>query len=139
MALEDNKLVARQLQAALGGGNAEKVMELTTPDYVCHFSGLPGPIHREEYIMFNQAVRASFADFRFKIEDIIAEGDRVALRITAQGTHTRKFQGIDPTGIRFEISGMAIRRLEGGKVAEEWVTNDQLGLMRQLGGFPVRP
>ena len=66
---------------------------------------------------------------------MIAEGDKVTVRITARGTHTGVFQGMVATGKLTKITGIAIRRIADGKVIEEWVVNDQLGLMQQLGLF----
>lgn len=71
------------------------------------------------------------------VDIVIAEGDKVAYRYTWQGTHTGELQGVAATGRRATIIGMAICRLEGGRVAEEWWSTDSLGLMQQLGAVPA--
>ena len=70
------------------------------------------------------------------IEDLIAEGDKVAVRQTWRGTHTGNFQGIPPTGKPVTFTSLEVYRVTGGKLAEEWVELDMLGLLQQLGVIP---
>ena len=71
------------------------------------------------------------------IEDIIADGDMLAIRGTASGTHENEFAGIPPTGKRFAAEQMHWVRVADGKVAEHWAAvRDDLGMMRQLGAMP---
>ena len=135
MSIENNKALARQLTELLDKGDEEKLNELLSPDFVSHFAGLNQPLNREQYILVNRAAKTAFNDLRRTVEDLIAEGDKVAVRITARGTHTGMFQGIVATGKLTKITGIAIRRIADGKIIEEWVVNDQLGLMQQLGFF----
>jgi steroid delta-isomerase-like uncharacterized protein len=137
MSIENNKAIARQLTETLDEGNVNKLRELLSPDFVSHFAGMPKPLNREQYIQVNTMAKAAFSDLKRTVEDMIAEGDKVAVRITARGTHTGAFQGIAATGKQTEITGIAIRRIAEGKIVEEWVINDQLGLMQQLG--VIRP
>ena len=81
-------------------------------------------------------MRESFPDARFTIEDIVAEGDKLADRYTISGTHVRPFLGIAATGRHVRLSGITIVRIAGGKIAERWAVTDQLGLLRQLGALP---
>jgi predicted ester cyclase len=69
---------------------------------------------------------------------LIAEGDKVAARLTARGTHNGDFQGIRPTGKPISFTGMRFYRLVGGRIAEEWANFDSLGLMQQLGAAPAK-
>ena len=86
---------------------------------------------------------AAFPDAVYKIEDLIAEGDRVVARWTAKGTHTGPFQGIPaehmvlPTGRAVSFGATDIYRMVDGKVAEEWNTIEQLDLMVQLGALKL--
>ncbi len=136
MPSETSKALARQLTDALEEGNVDKLRELLAPDFVSHFGGLPQPLNREQYIQVNTMARAAFADLKRTVEELIVEGDKVAVRITARGTHTGTFQGITATGKQTEITGIAIRQIVQGKIVAEWVINDQLGLLRQLGVIP---
>ena len=136
MSADENKVIARQLTEALNAGNMDKLHELLSPEFVSHFPGVPTPMTREQYGQFNKMVKAAFPDFKQTIEDSIAEGDKVVLRMTARGTHNGTFQGIAATGKQFEITGITIRRIADGKIVEEWANPDQLGMMQQLGAFP---
>ena len=135
MTIENNKALARRLTELLDKGNEEKLNDLLSPDFVSHFAGLDQPLNRQQYIMVNRAAKNAFADLNRTVEDVIAEGDKVTVRLTARGTHTGVFQGLVATGKLTKISGIAIRRIKAGKIIEEWVVNDQLGLMQQLGLF----
>jgi predicted ester cyclase len=70
------------------------------------------------------------------IEDMLAEGDRVAVRLTARGTHTGEFMGIPPTGKQVTVTGTVICRIAEGKIQEDWFNSDALGLLQQLGVIP---
>ena len=80
---------------------------------------------------------AAFPNGHYIIEDVFAEGDRVAARIAFTGTHQGEMQGIPATGRNVSISGITIFRLDNGKIAEGWLVNDRLGLMQQLGVIPA--
>jgi len=68
---------------------------------------------------------------------MIAEGDRVAVRLTTGATQVGEFMGMPPSGKRYEIEEIHIFRLRGGKVVEHWHQFDQMGMMRQLGLMPT--
>ena len=78
--------------------------------------------------------REAFPDARFEIEDLLADGDRVAVRYTMTGTHGGAFMGIAPSGRKVSRASMAVFRIARGKIAEGWVIADQSGLMQQLRG-----
>ena len=135
MSEESKALVRRLIEEAWNKGNLAVVDELLSPDYVLHIDA-PGASDREGY---KQAVimhRTAFSDFYFTIEDMIAEGDKVVLRATLRGTHTGDFMGIGPTGKPVTYTAISIRRLEAGRIVEEWVETDMLGLMQQMGVVP---
>ena len=135
MSIESNKEIARRLTRLLDHDDKEQIMEILSADFVSHFAGVPQPLNREQYIQVNHMAKLAFNDLSRSVEDLVAEGDQVAVRITARGTHTGLFQGIPGTGKITKISGIAIRRILNGKIVEEWVVNDQLGLLQQLGIF----
>ena len=82
-------------------------------------------------------MRGAFPDYRFDVEDVIAEGDRVAARVRVSGTHRGEMMGLPPTGKRAATSGVEVFRFEEGKMAEHWAAFDVLGMMRQIGMVPV--
>ena len=81
----------------------------------------------------HQIMLTGFPDYQTVIEDIIAEGDKVAARIRMTGTHTGPFMGIPASGRKVDFTGMYIARIEGGKIVEHWSEEDALSLMRQIG------
>jgi predicted ester cyclase len=82
---------------------------------------------------FIAGYRGAFPDVRSVVEDQIAEGDKVVTRWTSRGTHNGDLNGFAPTGKRMELTGVTIERIVGDRIAEVWVSKDDLGLMRQLG------
>ena len=82
------------------------------------------------------AFAAAFPNPHFTIEDMIAEGDKVASRVTLSATHQGDFQGIPPTGKQVIQTGIDILRVAGGKIVERWGEFDNLGLLQQLGVLP---
>ena len=131
--LSGNKAVVLRSEAELWSkGDLTVADALYSPDFVCHFvggiewKGLSG-IKRAV-----QSHRASFPDWHEKVEDIIAEGDRVAIRITSTGTQRGEFAGIQPTERKITIEEFHIYRLAGGKIIEQWGMPDVQGLMTQL-------
>jgi len=136
--LSANKAVVLRSEAELWSkGNLAVADELYSPDFVCHFvegiewKGLNG---------IKSAVlshRASFPDWHENVEDIIAEGDRVVIRITSTGTQRGEFAGIPPTGRKITIEEFHIYRLAGGRIIEQWGMPDVQGLMTQLNASSV--
>jgi predicted ester cyclase len=80
--------------------------------------------------------RRGFPDVVSTIEDLIAEGDKVAAHWRSRATHQGDYMGIAPSGKEVEFTGISFYRIEGGKIAESWTVEDQLGLMRQIGAIP---
>lgn len=77
--------------------------------------------------------RAAFPDLHFRIDDLIAEGDKVVTRWTLTGTHQAEFLGITATGRRIEVRGMSLDRIANGQIVEGFDGWDNWGLRRQLG------
>jgi steroid delta-isomerase-like uncharacterized protein len=93
-------------------------------------SGLDGM--KQWHTMMSKA----FPDMQVKLEDIVAEGDRVACRWTATATHKGEFMGMPATGKQVTITGIHIDRIAGGKITETWNYSDMVGVMQQLGMKP---
>jgi predicted ester cyclase len=134
MSTEQNKrLVLRWKEELWGKRNLNVVDELCGPGYVGHITGVAGPVHGREAL--KQLIAAYFA--AFDIEDtpefLVAEGDIVVIRDNYRFTHEGEFQGIPATGKQASITGTDIYRIAGGKIVEQWVEGDLLGLMQQLG------
>jgi len=78
----------------------------------------------------------AFPDLQWQIDDIVAEGDRVVTRMTAQATHTGSYMGLPPTGKKINCSVLGIARVDDGRIAEHWGVTDELAMMSQLGLLP---
>jgi steroid delta-isomerase-like uncharacterized protein len=117
--------------------NIDAVDEIYASGFVGHDPAMPEDVRgvegaREFYGMYQSA----FPDVQITIEEQVAEGDTVATRWTARGTHQGELMGVPPSGNRVEVMGVTISRIEGGKVAEEWDNYDALGMMQGIGAIP---
>ena len=134
---EQNKKIARRMfEEGEGQGNLAVIDELIANDFVNHtpFGEMHGQEPARQFILM---LRQGFPDLEVTVEDQVAEGDRVATRWTARGTHQGEFQGVPPTGNPMEISGIAVARLANGKVIEQWANPNLLSLMQQIGAVPM--
>jgi len=109
--------------------------ELYGPDWVSHFPGMP-PLDADGRRRYGEAMTAAFPDLDRKVDDLVAEGDRVVVRWSATGTQTGSFMGIPPSGKVATNSGITIFRIAGGRIVEEWTESDTLGLLQQVGALP---
>ena len=137
MSVEENKDLARRwLDVVWGEGSLAAVDELAGADFVWHWA--PGGVaaDREGYKEFVKQNFAAVSDVSSIIEDIVAEGDKVASRWTWRATHKGEFMGVPPTGKQIALTGMCINRIVDGKIVEEWGEMDMLGVMQQLGAVP---
>ena len=134
MSIEENKAVVRRFfEELLSRDDIAVADELLSPGFRFYFAGSPNPMNLESYKEFLVARRAAFPDRRFVVEDMIAEGDKVSVRFTMRGTHKGEFRGIAPSGKEVTMTGIDTIRLSDGKMVEDRVEVDQLGMMRQLG------
>ncbi len=131
---EENKAAIRRLiEEGFNEDNVEVIDELIAQDVVNH-SAVPEHKHGIEGSRhINRWVRAAFSDIRYEIDDMIAEGDMVACRMTVTGTHDGDFRGSPPTGRRFSSDHVHWHRLADGKLVERWAVRDDLGSAQQLG------
>ncbi len=137
MSLEENKAIERRfIEEVVNKGELAVIDELCAANFVDH-SAPPGVApDREGYKQFFAMTHSAFPDFHSTLEDMFAEGDKVVQRFTARGTHKGEFMGIPPSGKQVTITGIAIHRITGGKIVEDWVNMDMLGMMQQLGVVP---
>ena len=113
------------------------VDELMAVDFVEHEELPPGmPTGREGAKVLFAGMRSAFPDFKATIEDVIAEGDKVFMRMTWSGTQAGEFMGIPSSGKQFTVGVFDVMRIEGGKLVEHWGMTDNMGMMQQLGAMP---
>jgi predicted ester cyclase len=97
----------------------------------------PMPPGREPLKQAIDRVYGGLSDHRMVIEDLIAEDDRVAIRLRSRARQTGTFMGIPATGREYEITETHVLRIRDGQVVEHWRDADMLGLMQQLGVLPA--
>jgi predicted ester cyclase len=131
--LETNKtLVRRYLEEVLTAGRFALLDELFSPEFVDRTPGAPADVRGPEAIRASQRrARQLFEDIRYTVDDLVAEGDRVAARYTVRAT--RKPTAEDVTAKPIEVIGITMFRIAEGKIQEAWIVNDQIELFRQLG------
>lgn len=136
MSTEATRTTARRIVEALARRDLQGAIDRCRPD--CKFHGFaPRTLDVAGYRENLSAFLDAFPDSRFLIDDVIAEGDRAAVRHRFQGTHLAEFQGVPATGRLVTVSGIAVFRMVDGKVAETWLNADSLGLWQQLGAVPA--
>lgn len=138
--LERNKEVVRTVLEASDRGDMETVRACFSPDYVDHsvaFGSRMGPSREEAMRAFEEFSRA-FAGLHHTVLDLIAEGDKVVLRVSASGSHVGELRGIPPTGRTITMTRTVIYRLRNGQITERWVDAPE-SLVRQLEQSPPAP
>ena len=139
MVEENKEKMRRVFEEAFGEGKVEVIDEVLHSDFVCYDpNSEAGEVRGAETIKGEVGYfHNAFPDFFWRVEDQVAEGDKVTSRYTFGGTHQGEFFGIAGTGKRIEITGINIDRFdEDGKLIEEWAEYDLLGAMRQLDAIP---
>ena len=125
---EQNKRTVERALAAWNDGDRETARELFAPGFDSGY----GHADREAFFESMQLWRDAL-DARYEIEDLLAEEDKVAVRFTVTGTHVGPFAGVEPTGESLEFGGMAIFRLEEGRIVEQRAVEELGRLYAQVG------
>jgi len=135
---EDNKALVRRATDAGNDEGPAAVDRFYAADWIGWDSRDGSKSHREDMKKEFEVVLSGFPDARLAIEDLIAEGDKVATRLTLSGTHTKDSAAYGaPTGRRISISMMEIDRIANGKIVESWSESSGLGFHYQLTGKPA--
>ena len=137
MSTEDNKAASRRFYEEVINQKQLAVLDEVAGDNYLSHDFPPGlPPGREGLKIFISVFHAAFPDGHLTIDQMIAEGDTVATRLTFHGTHTGEFQGIAPTGKKVTIPALDMARFESGKLVEHWGGPNQMSLLQQLGVIP---
>ena len=132
MSIENKTLVQRWFSEVWNEGRADAIDEMLADDAVVH--GLGADLHGSaEFKHFHSAYRNAYPDVTIDVDDLIAEGDMVAVRWSAIGTHRGDGLGFPATGRRAQFTGMVFVRIKDGRLVEGWNNFDQLGMLQQLG------
>ena len=136
MTIEGNKvLVRRFIDEIFLQGKPEAVDELLADDFMPHNWGKAGSGKKAMTDAIKRA-SAGLSDVQMTTEDVIAEGDRVAVRLTSRAVQSGPFMGLPASGKPYTIEEIHIFRIRDGKVAEHWHQGDFMGMMTQLGAMP---
>lgn len=134
---EQNKAIGRQIFKLINERKLDEAFALYAEDYIYH-----GPVGQE--LRGRDAIRGlwedwltGFPDLQTTVDDMIAEGDKLAVRWRIEATHTGEFLGVAPTGVAIEVGINEIFRVANGQSAEAWDQYDGLGLMQQIGAIPI--
>ena len=135
---EENKAQFRRAyEEVLNRGDLSVVDELIAPDFLNH-EAPPGRDRGPESMRgLATMLRTAFPDLRFTIEELVAEGDIVAGRLTMSGTHDGPLMGMPPTGRAVRQEHMHFVRYRDGKAVEHWGVWDDLSMMQQMGVIPA--
>jgi steroid delta-isomerase-like uncharacterized protein len=118
---------------ALNAHNAGECLALIAPDFIINLAELPEPMRGQQAWRQNfETMKHAFPDFQAHIEDIVAAGDKVAIRLRIRGTHSGEFLGIPATGRAVDYVSHEFYRVADGLIAEEWICSDMATLLRQL-------
>jgi predicted ester cyclase len=139
MTNEENKAVVRRFQdgmlEAFRTGNLDPMLAAVDPACIFDSPGMPTTLEDLKHLL--PAFRAAFPDLNMTAGELIAEGDKVAYRLTVTATHTGEFMGIAPTGKRVTFTEMHIDQIAHGKLVRHDGDWDQLGMLQQLGVIPA--
>lgn len=130
---DSKRIVERFYEDFVNRGNYDAAEDFIADDCVFYFGAVEVGRGPEAFRQMLRTLRTAFPDFTTTIEDVIAENDKVAERVTSRGTHKGDFQGIPPTGKSVVMAGISMFRIADGKIVENWAMPDQLGLLQQLG------
>jgi len=138
LSVEENKaLASRWSREIWGKGDKNAIGELLAANFVFNYAPPGVSSDLEGYKQTVSMGLTSFADVSCQPEDMVAEGDKVAVRWTWKGKHESEYMGVPPTGKQVTITGISILRIKGGKIVEEHAEIDNLGMMQQLGMLPT--
>ncbi len=129
--VEANKAIVRASVDSWNRRDLDHLPRLWSPSAIYHsrFRDYDAQTVTAAYAAEQQA----FPDLHLQVEDLVGEGNKVVVRLTARGTHTGTFLGFQPTGRMLQFELIEIVRLAGGKIVEQWAVSDELFLVQQLG------
>ncbi len=136
---ENKALIRRWFEEVWNRGRSDLIDQFRAHDAASSGLGEGGSVTRgeEPFRTFHSNLLETFPDLRIRIEDILAEGDKVAVRFTAEGTHQGNTLGPEPTGRKVTFGGIIIVRIANGKIVESWNSLDQLAILKQTGILPA--
>jgi steroid delta-isomerase-like uncharacterized protein len=133
MSLEKNKAIVRGFIEAYNERKLDLINDFVSPDYIDHDKN----IGREGLKQLIAMGITAFPDWLETVEDIIAEGDKVWVRLSYTGTHKGTFIGLPPTGKKISSKAVDVYRIVNGKLAEYWNVTDNINIFKQIGAIEI--
>jgi steroid delta-isomerase-like uncharacterized protein len=136
---EANRQTMQRFVLFINTADEKLASELVSPVAIFYVPGRTEPVSGPAgYLEIIQMMRSGFPDIQWTLEEMVAEGDKVAARFTMRGTHQGPFFGVPPTGKKIAVQALNIYRFDDGKIAEERGQPDLLDLLKQIGALPAR-
>ena len=134
---QKNKQIVRQFFELLDRHDTDRIGQLlvSSTNYYFHIGGMPS-VDWNEHKGILTGVNNAFPDLHHEIIDMVAEREKVAIRLNVTGTHKEEFEGIPPTGKKLSLYEMGFITIIDGKITEGWISADTMGLLQQLGALP---
>lgn len=137
MTIEANRALMQRFTEFINTASEKLAAELISPNVVFHIPGRSEPMRGPAgYLAVIGMMRGGFPDIQWTLEEMIAEGDKVAARFTMRGTHRDTFFGVPPSTKKIQVQAMNFYRFSSGQIVEEHGQPDLLGLMQQIGAIP---
>jgi steroid delta-isomerase-like uncharacterized protein len=136
MSIDDNKVIVARFWEIWNRGDWAALDTCVSADYIHHPGANSVPL-----ALFKQGSahsRQALPDLKLTLEDVVAEGDKVVVRVTARGTHRESYLGEAPSGKSVTLCGVVIHRLSGSMIVEDWECFDVVSLLQQLGVLPQK-
>jgi len=135
--LEENKQLCRDYFDAFLRRDVEWMDRHVAPEFVRHDPGLPFEVRGPEGVaQLHDALLPAFPDMELPLHDLVAEGEKVLVRLTILATHAGPFGELEATGRRIEVPVLDLFQIQDDRLVEHWALLDNLGMMRQLGALP---
>ncbi|MEU3618944.1 ester cyclase [Streptomyces sp. NPDC006872] len=132
-ATDRNVTLLRTAYRCVERGDLDAATELMAEDFIANVPGSAEPLHGREIWRFGtQGMLDAFPDLKIDVQDIFGACDKVAVLVNFRGTHLGAFQQFEATGRTVAYRSVEVYRIEGDKIAEEWVAPDMISLMQQI-------
>jgi steroid delta-isomerase-like uncharacterized protein len=134
--VDENKALVRRLFEQGMNEKDDGVLDaVLSPDFVNHDMPAPSP-GPEGFRQMLGMFRAAFPDMNVNLEEVLGDGDKVVTRGFFSGTHKGEFMGVPASGASINVKYIDVWRIQDGKITDNWVRLDLLGLMQQVGAVP---
>jgi len=136
MSVDEQNAIIGQWIEAWNKQDLDAAERLLAPDYLRHDANMPDMEGPRAALDFIAGVVSAFPDIQLRVEQLIVQDDLVAVRLFLRGSHRGTFLGVPASGREVAFESMEVFRLAGGKIAEQWVVLNALGLFQQIGAIP---